>query len=217
MTAVEMKNPSCGGTLNVLPAILPVHNFQLDKLSDRPTSACNCNDHLYQAVLENLTDGILVLTETGQPAYFNSLAQKICAQMNVNIADFEIPKEIWQVCQLLTHERWTLPVQPTTLISEIERNKLRMLRIRVQWLKVQEEKSYFLVNLEDCQQANRDRAISETHQYGLSNREADVWLLRRIDHSYQAIAAQLYISIDTVKKHLRRIYAKQKAYLDRDK
>jgi DNA-binding CsgD family transcriptional regulator len=212
-----MKSPSCGGTLNVLPEILLVHNFQLDELSDRPTSACNCNEHLYQAVLENLTDGILVLTETGQPAYFNSIAQKICAQMNLNIADFEIPKEIWQVCQLLTHERWTLPVQPTTLISEIRGSKSRMLRIRVQWLKVQQEKSYFLVNLEDCQQANRDRAISEIHQYGLSDREADVWLLRRTDHSYQAIADQLYISIDTVKKHLRRIYAKQKAYLDRDR
>jgi DNA-binding CsgD family transcriptional regulator len=204
----------------VLPSILPIDHFQLDALSDRRISACNCsacncNERLCQAVLENLTDGILVLTETGQPVYSNSIAQKICAQLNLNAPHFKIPREIWRVCQLLINARRALPVQPTTLTLAIWIDKSRMLRIRVQWLEVQQENSYLLVNLEDCQKANRDRAISEINQYGLTDREADVWLLRRSDYSYQAIAAQLYISIDTVKKHLRHIYAKQKAYFDR--
>ncbi|NEQ50076.1 MAG: LuxR family transcriptional regulator, partial [Leptolyngbya sp. SIO3F4] len=40
-------------------------------------------------------------------------------------------------------------------------------------------------------------------------READVWILHRIGLSYQEIAARLYIALNTVKKHMKNVYAKQ--------
>jgi DNA-binding CsgD family transcriptional regulator len=74
--------------------------------------------------------------------------------------------------------------------------------------------NYILVNLEDCQQASRDRAVAEVKQYELTAREAEVWLLRRSGYSYREIAEQLYLSVNTVKQHLKHIYTKQKAYVD---
>jgi len=45
-------------------------------------------------------------------------------------------------------------------------------------------------------------------------RREDVWLLRRANHSYEEIAAKLYIAVNTVKRHLKSIHAKRKMVLD---
>jgi DNA-binding CsgD family transcriptional regulator len=65
--------------------------------------------------------------------------------------------------------------------------------------------------LEDQHQVNKVRAIAEARKYGLTDREAQVWLLKRTGHSYKSIAAQLYIAEDTVKKHIKSIHAKRDA------
>jgi DNA-binding CsgD family transcriptional regulator len=203
----------------MLTTILPVNDVGLDNLSDRHPLSCHSNGYTCQVVLENLADGILLLTETGQSVYANLSAQKICGLLNPDTVDFQIPLEIWQACQVVKRDRRSLPDQSTMLTSEIwvnQSNQSTRFRIRVQWLPGQQSPNYFLVNLEDCQQAHRDRAISESNQYGLTDREAEVWILRRSGYSYQAIADQLYITVNTVKKHCKNIYAKQKAYLDVD-
>jgi DNA-binding CsgD family transcriptional regulator len=41
-----------------------------------------------------------------------------------------------------------------------------------------------------------------------------VWVLRRTNHSYDDIALALYITVNTVKRHLKSIYAKRKQVLD---
>jgi DNA-binding CsgD family transcriptional regulator len=203
----------------MLTAILPVNYVGLDKFSNRHPLSCHSSEHACQVVLENLPDGILLLTETGQPVYANLSAQKICGQLNPDTVDLKIPLEIWHACQLVKHDRWPLSDQSTMLTSEIwvnQSNQSTRFRIRVQWLPGQQSPNYFLVNLENCQQANRERAISESNQYGLTDREAEVWILRRSGYSYQAIADQLYITANTVKKHCKNIHAKQKVYLDVD-
>jgi DNA-binding CsgD family transcriptional regulator len=181
---------------------------------DLRISASNNNEYLYWAVLENSVDGILVLTETGQPVYSNPIAQKICVQLNSDASNFNIPKEIWQILQVFISNHRSLPVQTALWTSEVWVSHSKMLRIRVRWLKSYGEDSYILINLEDCQQSSRDRAVTEAKQYGLTARETEVWLLRREGYSYREIAERLYVTIYTVKQHLKHIYAKEKAYLD---
>ena len=200
----------------MLTSILPVNSFSLTNFSDRPSLLGYASQSTYQTVLENLPHGILLLTETGQSVYANLIAQKICAQLNPDTTDFKLPSAIWQVCQQATRERRTASDQVLSLISEIWVNRGTLLRLQVQWISGQPDHNYYLVNLEDCQQANRDRAISESRHYGLTDREAEVWLLRRSGYSYQAIAEQLCITTNTVKKHCKNIYSKQKIYLDLD-
>lgn len=189
------------------------HVFSTES-SDRRISTGKSYEYLCRGVLENLADGILVLTESGQLIYSNSIAQEICAQLNPDASKFNIPEAIWQVLEGLISNRRSLSVQPSFLISEVWVNPSTILRIRVQWLEWQAGNGYILVNLEDRHQANRDRAASEVKQYGLTTREAEIWLLRREGYSYREIAERLYVAINTVKQHLKHIYAKQKAYLD---
>ena len=53
-------------------------------------------------------------------------------------------------------------------------------------------------------------ALTEADRYGLTPREAEVWLLRRANRPCKEIAVDLRISLNTVKKHMKSILAKQK-------
>jgi DNA-binding CsgD family transcriptional regulator len=83
------------------------------------------------------------------------------------------------------------------------------LRVRTQWLELKENnKSYLLVTIEDQYLATRNLASLEAKNYGLTPRETQIWLLRRTHCSYQEIASRLYITLNTVKKHMKNIYRK---------
>ena len=93
-------------------------------------------------------------------------------------------------------------------------NESDRLRIRVRWFKFDLGSSpYLLVLLEDQIQSAQRLAISEVDLYGLTPREAEVWLLYRTNYTYKEIAAELYISINNVKKHMKNIRTKQQMAL----
>ncbi|MUG91303.1 winged helix-turn-helix transcriptional regulator [Scytonema sp. UIC 10036] len=52
--------------------------------------------------------------------------------------------------------------------------------------------------------------------YGLTPREAEIWFLYRSRCSYKEIAERLYISVNTVKKHMKNIHSKQQSSLNQD-
>jgi DNA-binding NarL/FixJ family response regulator len=68
---------------------------------------------------------------------------------------------------------------------------------------------HILVILENQKQSWQNLAITEAIRYNLSPREADVWALHRIGYTYQEIASELHIALNTVKKHMKNTYAKQ--------
>ena len=170
---------------------------------------------LLQGVIESFIDGILILTEQGEWVQVNDFARKICQQLtHGKLQPNSVPKEIWDVCQSLIESRNSYPNQPVILESEINTNKSVNLRIRVRWLKLNSISSpCLLVILEDRYQAIQNLAIAEVEQYGLTSREAEVWLLRRANYTCKEIAAELYISLNTVKKHLKNIHAKREKVL----
>jgi DNA-binding CsgD family transcriptional regulator len=55
--------------------------------------------------------------------------------------------------------------------------------------------------------------IAEVDKYGLTPREAEVWLLRRAKYALKEIATELSISLNTVKKHIKNIHAKREIVL----
>jgi len=106
--------------------------------------------------------------------------------------------------------------ETTALIieSEVSIDSSLRYRIRTRWLNLSpDERLFLLVTLEDRHQAAENIAIAEVKKYGLSPREAEVWLLRRANHSYKEIAGKLHIRCNTVKRHMKNIYAKQEAIL----
>ena len=85
--------------------------------------------------------------------------------------------------------------------------------MRVQWFDWDNDAcqvgNCFLITLEDRQQSLAVIANQEAQRYGLTTRETDVWCLKRKGSSYKEIAKALFISENTVKKHVKNIYSKR--------
>lgn len=170
---------------------------------------------LLQAVIEGFVDGILILTAQGELVYANTQARQICFSLIQGASQPNaVAQEVCRVCQSLSESFELFPEEKIIIESEITTDSSVTYRIRARWLELDPSESLFLlVTLEDRHQATENIAIAEVKKYGLSPREAEVWLLRRANHSYKEIAQKLHITCNTVKRHMKNIYAKQEAML----
>jgi DNA-binding CsgD family transcriptional regulator len=175
----------------------------------------NASTPMLHGVLESLMDGILILTDQGQLVDANSYALQLCRYLMSNSSELRnVPPQIWQSCEALIDSRELFPGHSITIEDEICVGQSSSIRIRVRWVELDySNRPYLLVLLEDRHQSLKNIAIAEARKYGLTSREAEVWLLRRANQTYKAIAAELHIAIDTVKKHIKSIHAKRDAVL----
>jgi DNA-binding CsgD family transcriptional regulator len=164
-------------------------------------------------VIESQIDGVLILTEQGKVIYANALAHHLCHQLMHTDQDLDtVPQQVWHICEALIESRHLFPDYLWIIDDKIETDRTT-LRIRARWMKVSGSPSpCLLVTLEDRKQALKNLAMAEAHRYRLTSREAEVWLLRRSNLTYKAIAAELHIALDTVKKHLKSVHAKRDAF-----
>ena len=168
---------------------------------------------LIQGVLEGFLDGILILTDEGEIIHANQVAKQICDRINrFDSEDNILPSEVWQICQSLIESIELFPERKMSLESEISKGEKLSFRVRVRWLKLEQiSRPCLLVTLEDRYQSLQRLVNNDVYQYNLTPREAEVWLLYRDNYSYQEIADKLYITINTVKKHMKNIHAKRKS------
>lgn len=171
--------------------------------------------YFLQAIIEGFVDGVLILTEQGDWVHANEYARRICNELSQGTSQFNaVPQQIWNVCESLIDSYEVFPELKMIIESEVDTDKSGFFRIRARWLVLDESvRPYLLVTIEDRRQSNQNIAIADAQKYGLTRREAEVWLLRRANYSYKEIAAKLYITHNTVKKHLKNIYAKQQENL----
>jgi DNA-binding CsgD family transcriptional regulator len=167
---------------------------------------------LLQAVIEGFIDGILIVTPKGEILESNSRARELC---NLSESNSTLPSPVMEVCEALVESQKLFPGQriipeTETVIGHVN------LRIRVRWLHEDNPDGafqgfpYLLVTLEDRQQTLQNVAIADTQKYDLTAREAEIWQMRLQGQSYQAIASQLFITQNTVKKHVKNILAKRR-------
>ncbi|MBE9102239.1 LuxR C-terminal-related transcriptional regulator [Vacuolonema iberomarrocanum] len=162
-----------------------------------------------------LPDGVLILSDRGEVLFSNIYASKICQTLLKQNEDAQaLPPELQQLVEIfqvtetypLTRERLAL------LEGEFYIGDTNDIRVRVQLVQPDDrETPCFLVVLEDRQETVRRAAAAEIRKFNLTPREAEVWLWRRTGLTYNEIANKLFVTIDTVKKHLKSIYAKQEA------
>jgi DNA-binding CsgD family transcriptional regulator len=170
-------------------------------------------DNLLQSVLESLIDGVLVITDQHDLVYANTMARTIYSQLWRDDVD-PLPREIQRICQALLDSKNLYPTQPVVLESEVVTPKTTF-RIRAQWLALEfASRPCLLLRLQDHNQSVQSLALAEAQKWGLTPRETEVWLQRRSGCSRKAIAANLYIALDTVKKHLKNVHLKQQAAID---
>lgn len=155
--------------------------------------------------------GVLVLTERGEHVYVNHLASQVCDRLLENkFQPNAVPVDIWRICQALIDSRKSYPDRLFVIETEITPDESIAFLIRVRWFQMEEADSpYILVTLEEQYQSTQSLAIAEAQKYGLTPRQAEIWVLRRANYTYKEIAAKLFITLNTVKKHVKNIRAKQ--------
>lgn len=174
----------------------------------------DANYAFLQTVVESLVDGVLLITVQGEWVYGNHNAHRICQHINPEkpISGC-VPEPIRQICQTFLKNHNQLN-HSTQLESEMMLDQV-LYRVRVRWFQREEIHTPFntpllIVTLEDCYQAARNRAIAEAEAFNLTERQADVWLLHRTGCTYREIATRLFVTINTVKRHMKDIHAKQR-------
>lgn len=169
------------------------------------------DNHFLTSVLEGFVDGILILNLQHELVYANTPGTRICQHLTQQ--NHAVPDEVLRSCEALTESRELYGDRPLVIESETTNHQSQTFRIRVQWLKLDDlQQPCMLVRLEDQQQALQSLAVTEAKRYGLTPREAEVWFLKRCNLPRKEIAARLYITIDTVKKHLGNIQSKKQAH-----
>ena len=186
-----------------LPTLFP----PLEGLTDNSPPA------LLSAVLEGFNEGILIINQAGQLLHANHLGQTLAHQLNqwegTDMAP--VPPSLWTICSYLLEGRDLFPGNPLILTQDFRGPQGYRLRARVQWLDgTDSETGHFLVMLEDPNSAALSQAQLKALELRLTPREQQVWRLRQRQCSVQSIADELYLSLATVKRHLRQIYSKRR-------
>ncbi len=168
---------------------------------------------ILRAALEGLQDGFIIANQMGQIEKINAPAQRICSLLKAQAT--ELPTEIWRVCQPVLRNLDLLTFQHTGLDAEVTLPNLGAVRIRVQTIPISQA-SYLLIVLEDRQQSVRNKALSDAALLHLTDRESEVWQLRLRGLDYGEISRALWISPNTVKKHVKNILSKQRSHQDEE-
>ncbi|MBD2563399.1 MULTISPECIES: LuxR family transcriptional regulator [Nostoc] len=166
-----------------------------------------------QEVIEGLEDGILILSQTGEVVHANASAHRLCCQFNQgNFNQNFVPPAIWNLCKSLLSSRYLFSDKLLILSDEIVLDKLNIFRIRVRLLDLDGfEAPCLLVTIENQYESVKNAALTEVKKFDLTPRESEIWFLYRSNYSYKEIATKLYITINTVKKHMKNIHTKRQA------
>ncbi len=168
-----------------------------------------------QEVIEGLEDGILILSKAGKVIHANASAHRLCCQFNQgNFNQNFVPPAIWNLCKSLLNSRYLFSDKLLILSDEIVLDKSNIFRIRVRLLDLDGfEVPCLLVTIENQYESVKNVALTEVKKFDLTPREAEIWFLYRSNYSYKEIANKLYITINTVKKHMKNIHTKRQASL----
>jgi DNA-binding CsgD family transcriptional regulator len=170
-------------------------------------------------ILEGLLDGVMILDLQGRIVRANLQARSFCRKLVAVSAMSEVnglPLVVRAILEALLDSQKTFPQQRVMPEVETYLADRTPLRIRGQFLDLPRSGmaiSYVFITIEDRRQSLRGAAIGDAQRFGLTPREAEVWYLRLLGESYREIANVLYITENTVRKHMKNILAKRRVEL----
>ncbi|MGI0487591.1 LuxR C-terminal-related transcriptional regulator [Pantanalinema rosaneae CENA516] len=185
---------------------------------------------LWKQLFELLPQGVIVASRYQKPVYWNLKAQYLCQEaLNTNFPIAGLPGLVSEVCQQFMRED---SAASTGITHEYQTASGRTVRITVRWLELNlgndrpngngrvehlrpvdsnGEAPYLLIFLEDRDQVLREELRIQQQKYDLTDREAEIWMLLQQEFTYQEIAKRLQISLNTVKTHVKNVYAKKRS------
>lgn len=164
--------------------------------------------------------GFLLFDQAGYLIQSTTQARRFCHLLGVNSIEAVmgldpncpmaiLPKPVTKLCQLLVESRQEYPDYTLQLYDDIVLEGDIQLHITGRWMELPGyQQKCILVMIDDLTEIAHQRALCDAFRYKLTPRETDVWDLYMQGYSYQEIQEKLYISINTVKKHMKNIYSK---------
>ena len=177
---------------------------------------------VWGALLEALPQGVMVLTAELKLVYANEKANRLCQQLAARDRQpTQSPLVVSEICHRLLK---TKSLESRPLLVECQTPRQQTIRLRASWLNVNpamggvtQSAPHILVILENCSEALEEEIRIERRKYDLTEREAEIWMLLRQEYSYQDIAGTLQISLNTVKTHVKNVYAKKRSSQGHDR
>ncbi|XWK86978.1 MAG: LuxR C-terminal-related transcriptional regulator [Phormidium sp.] len=170
----------------------------------------------WMALAESLREGVMVISRHVKPIYMNQQAKEINQKLSVGDRHLSIlPLEISEICYRLIKQG---VAYQQSIVTECLTAEQQTIRIRASWVNLgatdanlpARENQQILIFLENRNQILQEDLQFEQQKYQLTDREIEIWSLLRQEYSYQDIAEKLHISLNTVKTHVKNIYAKKR-------
>lgn len=191
---------------------LPGQNY-----SQSEKAAIALKDRALGTAISLLVDSFLLLNSDGDIILSNAKGDELLQKMQTAPSQLgrqpqaALPMTALKACDLLLENRAILSDQ--SLPTQVTLTVYPDIQLRISLLETEDEQEpLFLVAMEDKQQSSLTQATVDQWLFGLTNREKEVWTLRLQDYAYQEIAETLYLSVNTVKRHMKAILAKQEQW-----
>jgi predicted DNA-binding protein (UPF0251 family) len=172
------------------------------------------------AFIEMFKEGVIVISQKLQPLYINLKAKAICQQIwHCNYLSDSLPSVISEISDRIIN---TLSCEDRILVIDYQVSEEQIIRMRVNYLNVEVETEanlnttdypWLLIFLEDRSQILQEELKIQQKKYNLTNRETEIMRLLSQTYSYQDIAQKMQLSLNTVKFHIKNIYAKKREML----
>jgi DNA-binding CsgD family transcriptional regulator len=193
-----------------------------------PNASVSLNQFsLLKALLATLMDAVMVVNAEGQILQANAKAKQLCDRLSQealsqesrpsSVAPDHLPTVLQPLFAALLESRCRFPEQGVMPEFELCLNDRTPLRIRGQFLDIPRADSdvpYVLITIENRQESLNSVAIGDAQRFGFTPRETEIWYMRLLGRSYREIANCLYITENTVRKHVKNVLAKRRTEAD---
>lgn len=192
-----------------------------------PSFDCDLVDwNVLSRVLELLPQGVLVLSSDLRLLYHNYKAKQLCQLLSQErLTDRSLPRPLTDLCRKVVNDQRAIAATLATE-WEIATGQVVRLSARLMWPSTEPDPDARSPLVEaPCNQASpcvvvfienyHDRIQQEAkiqqQKYDLTERETEIWSLLQQELTYQEIAQKLQISLNTVKTHVKNVYAKRRS------
>lgn len=178
---------------------------------------------LLKVVLATLMDAVMVVDPNGLILQANAKAKQLCDRLSQEVlpaserSPSNLPAAIQPLFAALLESRTLFPEQRVLPEFELSLNDRTPLRVRGQFLdlpRTDGDVPYVLITIENRQESLNSVAIGDAQRFGFTARETEVWHMRLLGRSYREIATTLFISENTVRKHIKSVLAKRRMEFD---
>lgn len=196
----------------------------IDKLIEQEITRSLSEPIDFQKILMNfMKEGVLILTSQLKLFHLNFKARQICKKIEKNGNDSgEVPTVLANLLQQFSQHGVS---DDKVLITEYQLSTEQKIRIRAcklpenwhnSFREIEDDPPHLLIFLEDLSANLQEELKIEQQKYNLTDREVEIWQLLLQAHSYQDIAKLFQISLNTVKFHVKNIYAKKRSFFEEE-